>query len=107
MTIGAGYGLEADDIASRGMGQNGVDVILSPAARRVFDLDIECKNQESLNVTTEFKKHWEKYMNRPSLKMLVHTKNFGTPLVTIRWEDFLTLLGVDTNYRLRTLGTKQ
>ena len=36
--------LETDDITSRSMGANGEDVLLSPAARKVFPISIECKS---------------------------------------------------------------
>lgn len=90
--IGKHYGLEPDDIESRGMGQNGVDIILSPAAFRVFNLDIEAKNVEKLNVPATFFEHFKKYAERPALKILVHSKNRSEPLVTFRWEDFLEIL---------------
>ena len=32
------------------MGDSGEDVLLSPAARRLFPFSIECKNQEKLNI---------------------------------------------------------
>ncbi len=87
----SGRGLEDADIQSRGMGQAGEDVIVSPAARKVIDWDIEAKNVECLNVTTTFWKHFEKYSNKPSLKLLIHTKNRSEPLVTMRFDDFLEI----------------
>jgi len=42
--------LEEDDIRSTSMGASGEDLLLSPAARRVFPLSIECKNVERLNI---------------------------------------------------------
>jgi hypothetical protein len=74
------------------MGQQGEDVILSPAFRKVLDLDIECKNVERLDVAKTFWEHFNKYINRPSLKVLTHTKNRSLPLVTIRLADFLYLI---------------
>jgi hypothetical protein len=38
--------LEQDDIKGAIMGENGMDVKLSPAAYRVYPFKIECKNQE-------------------------------------------------------------
>jgi hypothetical protein len=73
------------------MGQNGVDLILSPAAQRVFNLSIECKNVEKLNVPAVFKEHYEKYPDS-SLKLLVHCRNHSEPLVTLRLEDFVAHL---------------
>lgn len=74
------------------MGQNGEDIILTPAAKKVFNLIIEAKNVESLNVMTTFKNHYEKYKNKSGLVLLVHKRNRTEPLVTLRWEDFLDLL---------------
>lgn len=90
--IGSDYGLENADAESRGMGQQGEDIILSPAFRKLLDLDIECKNVEHLNVVDTFLTHNEKYEDRPSLKLLTHTRNHSKPLVTLLWSDFITIL---------------
>lgn len=88
LDIGAKFGLEAGDIASCSMGANGLDVILSPLARRIFGpLAIECKNRETLNVTTIFEEHARKYPD--SVPMVVHKRNFSERLVTLRLSDFL------------------
>lgn len=42
--------LEEDDVRSTTMGDSGEDVLLSPAARRLFPFAVECKNQEKLNI---------------------------------------------------------
>lgn len=86
------YGLENEDIEGRGMGQNGVDLILTPAARRHFDADIECKNVEKLNVVSVFIEHFKKYAAKPTLKLLIHRKNRTEAMVTLRWSDFLKVL---------------
>lgn len=91
MEIGKLYSLEPDDIMSRGMGQNGVDVMLSPAARKVFgQLACECKNVEALNVATTFKEHQDKYPNQTVL--LFHKRKKVEPLVTMTMAHFMTLL---------------
>ncbi len=91
MTLGTPRGLEAGDIRSTSMGASGVDVLLSPAAKKLFgELAIECKNCESLNVTKIFHDHAAKYEGSTSL--LVHKRNKTKPLVTITMEDYLTLL---------------
>lgn len=65
-----------------------MDVILSPAAKQLFgSLAIECKNQESLNVTQTFNAHAKKYDGQ--IPLLVHKRNHMTPLVTMRLIDFL------------------
>ena len=42
--------LEEDDVRSITMGDSGEDILLSPAARKLFPFSVECKNQETLNV---------------------------------------------------------
>tara|TARA_R110000765_G_scaffold136938_1_gene236334 strand:+ start:316 stop:657 length:342 start_codon:yes stop_codon:yes gene_type:complete len=42
--------LEEDDVRSTSMGASGEDLLLSPAARKLFPFSVECKNQESLNI---------------------------------------------------------
>jgi len=90
--IGKDHGLVDGDFESRGMGQAGVDVILSPAAKRLCDLAVECKNVEKLQVVPTFNEHYERYKNETSLKVLVHAKNRMEPLVTLRFEEFIGLL---------------
>lgn len=91
--LGRPHGLEDGDIESRGMGQNGEDVILSPAAKRLFNLCIECKNVESLNVVKVFQEHFAKYeRDEDSLKLLIHSRNHTVPMVTLRLEDFFGVL---------------
>lgn len=44
------FHLEVDDITSRSMGSGGEDLLMSPNARRLFDVSVECKNTERLNI---------------------------------------------------------
>lgn len=39
--------LEPDDVQSRSMGAGGEDLMLSPAARKVFPFSVECKSRAS------------------------------------------------------------
>jgi hypothetical protein len=103
--LGKDRGLEDDDIKSALMGASGVDIVLSPAALRVFPLDVECKNVEALNVTTTFWKHFEMYKPRSTMKILVHMKNHHRPLVTLLFSDFINLL--EDSLRLKERTPKQ
>jgi hypothetical protein len=75
------------------MGQSGVDVILSPAAQTIFPFLIECKNKETLNVTTTFLDHaklcWER--NLDGYALLVHSRNHSEVLVTLKWDAFVDI----------------
>jgi hypothetical protein len=42
--------LHPDDIRSTAMGQNGEDILFSPAARKVYPYSVECKCVEKLNI---------------------------------------------------------
>lgn len=83
------------------MGQPGVDLILTPAARRLFDLAIECKNVEALNTISVFWEHYGKYAGTPALKLLIHKRNRTEPLVTLRWEDLLRIIEERTHVNLQ------
>lgn len=98
LEIGKQFDLVADDIASRGMGQSGTDVILSPAAKKIFGkLAVEAKNREALNVTTVFWEHAGKYPGYISL--LVHKRNHTDPLCTLKLSEFLAIFerGLNVN----------
>ena len=40
--------LEEDDVRSTTMGDSGEDILLSPAARKLFPFSVECKNEDSM-----------------------------------------------------------
>ncbi len=42
--------LEPDDVRSTSMGASGADLLLSPAARKLFPFYVEAKNVENLNI---------------------------------------------------------
>lgn len=91
--LGVKRGLVDADIESRGMGQQGVDLIFSPAALAVFLHSIECKKHRRVSVPTQFKKHFDKYKTAPALKLLYHENDNSESLVTLRAADFMHLLG--------------
>jgi hypothetical protein len=74
------------------MGQSGVDVVLSPAAKKLLPLCIECKNVEALNCVGVFQAHLAKYKDHPGLKLLIHKRNRTSTMVTLEWADLLQLL---------------
>ena len=91
--LGAKHGLVDGDIESRGMGQQGVDIIFSPAALKLFNHEIECKKHRQVRVPALFKEHFKKYKDTPALKLLFHEDNYSEPLVTMRAIDFIQLIG--------------
>jgi hypothetical protein len=85
------YKLHEDDIKPAVMGQTGVDVIFSPAARALFDHIIECKKHAAVRIPFFFADHYKKYKDVPGLKLLFSENNRSEPLVTMRAEDFMVL----------------
>ena len=86
--------LEPDDVRSTSMGAGGEDLLLSPAARRLFPYSVECKNVEKLNV-------WNAYQQAEANSgehepILIMKKNRKKPLVVIDAEAFVNLLKTDT-----------
>lgn len=84
--------LDPTDIESTPMGVNGVDVVLTAAARKVFgELAIECKNVEVLNAVGVFQGHLDKYRPKGKIALMVHSRNHIEPRVTLLWSDFVRL----------------
>lgn len=82
--------LEPGDVRSTSMGASGEDLLLSPAARRLFPFAVECKNQEKLNV-------WEALAQAAShagslTPLLVFKRNQSLTYVALRWDDFESLV---------------
>lgn len=83
--------LHDDDITSTPMGVTGADLQLSPAARKLFPFDVECKNQEAVNVW----KAYEQAGNGKHIPLVIIKKNRHKPLAVL---DALTLLKILENY---------
>jgi hypothetical protein len=82
--------LEEGDFKSTTMGEHGMDVQLSPAARKVFPFAIECKNQEALNIW----KSLEQAENNCEglVPLLIFKRNKSKIYATLEITDFLNLL---------------
>ena len=103
----AGTRLDPTDIESVSMGVNGVDVILTKAARDLFgELAIECKNVERLNAVGVFAEHLAKYQPQGKVCLMVHSRNFIEPRVTLLWSDFVRLYVAPVTERTNNDGTK-
>lgn len=83
--------LERDDIRTASSGVSGMDLLLSPAAQRLFPFACEAKRTEKMSVP----QWWEqaKANATEKLKPLIVTKqNRKEALVILSLEDFLSLL---------------
>ncbi len=81
-------GLEPDDVRSTSMGAGGEDIQLSPHARSLLPLSIECKN---LNSMALFKWYDQAVVNAPkgAEPIVVAKANHRKPVVIVDAEYFL------------------
>ena len=79
------------DIASRPMGSQGSDLIMSAVAKKYFPYKIECKNQEAFaNVYKAFEQ--AKSQKEDGEPLLILKRNREQPLVVVDFEVFLELV---------------
>ena len=84
-------GLVEGDITNTIMGEAGRDIKLSPAAEMVIPFDIECKNQQRLNIWSAIQQA-ENNTNPDRIPMLVFSKNRSKIYAAVELEKLLTLL---------------
>ena len=82
--------LEEGYFKSKTMGEHGMDVQLSPSARKKFPFAIECKNQEALNI---WKSLEQAENNCEGLTpLLIFKRNKSKIYAALEITDFLDLL---------------
>jgi|TARA_R100000781_G_scaffold71770_1_gene44965 hypothetical protein len=86
--------LEEDDVRSTTMGDSGEDVLLSPAARKLFPFSVECKNQEKLNI-------WS------SLEQAETNAGEHTPLLVFKRNRSKTYVSMEINDLIKILNDKE
>lgn len=79
--------LEQDDVKSTGMGQNGSDVQLSPAARKLFGYSVECKARK----TFADYNYYDQAAQGPFEPLVVIRGDRRKPLVIISLDHFMEL----------------
>ena len=84
--------LEPGDIKSTTMGESGIDVQLSPAARKVFPWGIECKNQEAISIWKCLKQAEIAADDEDLKPLLVFKRNKSKIYAVLELQDFLDLL---------------
>lgn len=81
-------GLEPDDCVSTSMGAPGADVKLSPAARKVYPLEIECKSLAKVSIY----QHYSQAASHGGYEPVVFIKQNGSkPLAIVDAEYFIKL----------------
>lgn len=85
--------LRPDDIVVTPSGVPGPDLHFSPKAREKFNLVVETKNVEKLNMWEAFKQTLGHLVYAPnSIPTLFYRRNRSDLMVTLRAEDFVKLI---------------
>ena len=82
--------LEPDDVRSITMGDSGEDILLSPAARKLFPFSVECKNQEKLNIWGALEQAEENSGNHAPL--VIFKRNRSKTYAVLEFDKLLELL---------------
>ena len=82
--------LEEDDVRSTTMGDSGEDVLLSPAARKLFPFSVECKNQEKLNIWSALEQTENNSNNH--VPLLIFKRNRTKTYAVLELKDFIRLI---------------
>lgn len=83
--------LEEGDVKKAIMGESGIDIKLSPHARRVFPYGIECKNTEKINIWSAIIQCEDNAAKEKLTPLLVIKRNRMEPHVVLQWDDFIKL----------------
>jgi hypothetical protein len=86
--------LEPDDAKSTSMGAGGEDVQLSPAARKVFPYQIECKSKAQSQLHTYYDQAKTHGKHQP---LVVVKKDRAETLAVVEWSHFLELIKKKNN----------
>ena len=72
------------------MGASGEDILLSPAARKLFPFSVECKNQEKLNIWSSLEQAETNSGNH--IPIVIFKRNRSKTFVALEFEKLLELL---------------
>ena len=93
--------LEPDDIRSNPMGAPGEDLLLSPAARKVYPFTFECKNVEKLNIWSAIKQCKEHSKKHPPI--VAFTRNGEETYVALPIKEFMEICSSRNSRRINNL----
>ena len=95
--------LEEDDIRSTSMGAPGEDLLLSPLARKLVPLSLECKNQEALPLWKSLAQAEDNSNGRDPV--LIIKRNRSGVYAVIQFDVFTKL--IERNIDGKSLKTKE
>ena len=75
------------------MGASGADILLSPAARKLFPFYVEAKNRESLNIWQALGQAANGALNGTfQIPLVVFRRNHATTYAALPWADLLVIV---------------
>ncbi len=83
--------LDTDDINCTLMSESGVDIKLTPSAKKLIPFDIECKNQKAFDLTTAIKQA-ESNTETNRIPLVVFKKNYTKTYCVLEFETFIKLI---------------
>ena len=83
--------LREGDIRPAIMGESGRDVKLSPTAEDVIPFDVECKNQEKINIWAAMEQAKEN-VKEGRIPLVIFKRNHSKTYAILEWEHLLELL---------------
>ena len=86
--------LREGDIKTAIMGESGRDIVLSPAAEDIIPFDIECKNQEKINIWSAMEQA-EENVKGERIPLVIFKRNRSKTYAIIEWDKLLELLSKD------------
>lgn len=83
--------LEPDDCKSTTMGEAGVDLHISPAARKIFPFSVEMKNQEKISIWSAIEQ-CEKNTKSETTPLLIFRRNRSKTYAVLEVNELFKLL---------------
>ena len=84
--------LTSNDVKAAIMGESGIDIRLSEAARELFPYAVEAKNQESLSIWAALEQCEENSKLEKLIPLLIFKRNRSGIYVVLKLEDFVKLI---------------
>lgn len=84
--------LEEGDVRSTSMGASGEDILLSPAALKVFPYSVECKSVEKINIWEAYNQAYQHAAKtKNTIPLVVFKRNHKKPLICVDFDWFMGL----------------
>lgn len=84
--------LETDDINCTLMSESGVDIKLTPAAKKLIPLDMECKKQQKLAIWQALEQSEENVTSPDRIPTVIFSRSNSKTYIVMEFDKFLHLV---------------